>query len=347
MTKKTGLDKNQIADLAQQIGFDICRFADAAKPWDAGDSLKEFITANHHGEMVWIETTFERRKHPTNMWNDAKTAIMLGTNYGSEIDPLDALKFKDQGAISVYAQNDDYHDLIKKRLKQLAGEIHRQLKCEVKVFVDTAPLMEKPLAAQAGIGWQGKHTNLVSREFGSWLFLGAILIAHEIEPDEAEIDHCGSCTSCIDICPTGAIIAPYKIDARRCISYLTIEYDGEIEPELMDKMGNHIYGCDDCLAICPWNKFATPTKEAAFKPRDAAIAPKLAELAKLNDESFREMFKKSPIKRIGINKFLRNVLIAIGNSENKSLAISAKELVQHENQMVRNAALRAIAKLGQ
>ena len=339
------LNNNQIKSLALALGFDAVRICDVRPEWNAGNGLEEFIEADHHGTMEWLETTKERRKHPNQMWDRAISAIMLGVNYGPETDPLLGLLEKSNGAISVYAQNNDYHDIIKKRLKKLAGEIHRQLQCEVKVFVDTAPLMEKPLAQRAGLGWQGKHTNLVSREFGSWLFLGSVLVAKEMEFDAPELDNCGTCSQCIDICPTAAIIAPYKIDARRCISYLTIEHEGDIEPELMEKMGNRIYGCDDCLAICPWNKFATPTNEECFRPREIAKSPKLSELAKLDDTRFREIFARSPIKRIGISRFLRNIAIAIGNSNDKGLLESAIHLAKNESNVVRNAANWALLRL--
>ncbi|KAF0185997.1 MAG: hypothetical protein FD163_665 [Hyphomonadaceae bacterium] len=335
----------QIKALALANGFDAVAICDVRQPWQAGEGLREYLENQHHGTMEWLETTKQRRSHPNAMWDGAISVIMLGVNYGPQLDPLGALQHKQNGVISVYAQNDDYHELIKKRLKVLAGEIHRQLKCEVKVFVDTAPLMEKPLAQRAGLGWQGKHTNLASREFGSWLFLGSILVAHELEYDAAEIDNCGTCTACIDICPTRAIIAPYKIDARKCISYLTIEHDGDIEPELMALMGNRIYGCDDCLAICPWNKFATPTTDAAFLPRAATLAPNLSELAKLDDMGFREIFKKSPIKRIGINKFLRNIAIAMGNSGEIHFEATLTTLANGNNPMVKNAANWALEKL--
>lgn len=339
------LGANDIKSLALSLGFDAVKICDVRAEWAAGAGLEEYIAANHHGAMEWLETTKERRKHPNKMWDGAVSAIMLGVNYGPSSDPLAALTEKSNGVVSVYAQNDDYHDLIKKRLKKLAGEIHRALKCEVKVFVDTAPLMEKPLAQRAGLGWQGKHTNLVSRDFGSWLFLGSVLVAKELEIDAPEIDNCGTCSACMDICPTGAIIAPYKIDARLCISYLTIEFGGEIAPELMEKMGNRIYGCDDCLAVCPWNKFAIPTKEEAFKPREIMNNLGLARLAKLDDESFRILFAKSAVKRIGIAKFLRNVAIAIGNSNDKALLQSAIALSQNENSIVKSAANWAIMQL--
>lgn len=337
--------ENKFKSRAQEIGFDIAQFCDARTPWNAGLRLKEFVAAGNHGQMEWLETTFERRSHPTNMWNNAKSALMLGLNYAPHENPLEKLNQLTLGNISCYAQNDDYHDLIKKRLKILAGEIHRELKCEVKVFVDTAPLMEKPLAQKAGLGWQGKHTNLVSREFGSFLFLGAILIDHEFEYDNPENDNCGTCSACIDICPTGAIIAPYKLDARLCISYLNIEHQGEIAQDLMEKMGNRIYGCDDCLAICPWNKFAKPTIEAAFLPREIVKNPDLGYLLNLSDEEFRVVFRKSPIKRIGINRFLRNVLIAIGNSKNHKLLDNVKKFLHHEDIGIKTSANFAFKKL--
>lgn len=335
-------DESKIKSRAKEIGFDVARICDARANWENGNYLREFIENGFHGQMEWMETTFERRSHTNNMWESAISAIVLGTNYAPLADPLLELEHKERAAISCYAKNDDYHELIKKRLKILAGEIHRDLKCEVKVFVDTAPLMEKPLAQRSGLGWQGKHTNLVSRDFGSYLFLGVILVAHEFEYDAAETDHCGNCTACIEICPTRAIIAPYKLDARLCISYLTIEHNGAIEPELMAKMGNRIYGCDDCLAVCPWNKFATPTGEIAFLPREITQSPQLSDLLQLNDEAFREQFRKSPIKRIGINRFKRNVIIAIANSKNAKLIECVKPFVTHEDEGIRTAAQFAI-----
>jgi epoxyqueuosine reductase len=331
--------------LASEAGFTTMRIASATAPWEAGARLAEFVENGHHGTMAWIETTLERRSHPTAMWADAKTAIMLGVNYGPDSDPLEALKQKSLGAISVYAQGDDYHDVIKKRLKAFAGTIHRELKAQVKVFVDTAPLMEKPLAARAGLGWQGKHTNLVSREFGSWLFLGCVLVAVEIEPDAPEIDHCGSCTACLDICPTKAFPAPYQLDARRCISYLTIEHDGPIPREFRAAMGNRIYGCDDCLAACPWNKFASLASEAKLQARVELRAPTLLELAALDDAAFRALFAKNPVKRIGLPRFLRNVAIAIGNSGNKDLIESALALSRHEHPLVRGGGIWALKQL--
>jgi epoxyqueuosine reductase len=337
--------KSRIVSLAKEAGFDAVRLASATDPWDAGARLAEFVRRGHHGTMAWIETTLERRSHPTAMWADAKTAIMLGVNYGPDHDPLTALRETKKGNISIYAQGDDYHDVIKKRLKAFAGAVHRDLKVEVKVFVDTAPLMEKPLAARAGLGWQGKHTNLVSREFGSWLFLGCVLVAHEIEPDAPEIDHCGSCTACLDICPTKAFPAPYQLDARKCISYLTIEHDGPIPLEFRAAMGNRIYGCDDCLAACPWNKFASVAHEAKLQARDDLRAPPLSDLAQLDDASFRALFAKNPIKRIGLPRFLRNVAIAIGNSGDLALGNSARALIAHDHPLVRGGGIWALKQL--
>lgn len=334
-----------IAALCDSAGFDCVAIARADEPWQAGANLEAYIAAGHHASMTWMETTFERRSHPTAMWPDAKTAIMLGVNYAPNTSPLRALDDKSTGNISVYARGDDYHDVIKKKLKALAGAIHRALKCEVKVFVDTAPLMEKPLAERAGLGWQGKHTNLVSREFGSWLFLGAILIALDVEPDAPEVDHCGSCRACLDICPTNAFPAPYQLDARRCISYLTIEHDGPIPIEFRKAMGNRIYGCDDCLAVCPWNKFATSAREARLQARDDLNAPSLADLAKLDDGAFRALFAKNPVKRIGLPRFLRNVAIAVGNSGDKNLVASAHLLANHDGALVRGGGIWALKQL--
>jgi epoxyqueuosine reductase len=270
---------------------------------------------------------------------------MLGVNYGPDENPLAILESRTRGAISVYAQGDDYHDLIKKRLKALARWLVATSGGEVKVFVDTAAVMEKPLAQAAGLGWQGKHTNLVSREFGSWLFLGAIFTTLDLPRDEADADHCGSCQACLDICPTSAFPAPYKLDARRCISYLTIESKGPIPHEFRKAIGNRIYGCDDCLAVCPWNKFAQEGREAKLAAREDLRAPSLAELARLDDATFRERFTKSPVKRIGRDRFVRNVLIAIGNSVDGTLAREAKRLLTDDNPLVRGAAVWALSQL--
>jgi epoxyqueuosine reductase len=295
--------------------------------------------------MAWLETTADRRGAPAALWPDVRSIIMLGLNYGPDHDPLAALQQRDRAALSVYAKGDDYHDLIKSRLKELARWLIAHAGGDVKVFVDTAAVMEKPLAAAAGLGWQGKHTNLVSHEFGSWLFLGAIFTTLDLPPDEPKADSCGSCRACLDVCPTAAFPAPYRLDARRCISYLTIEHKGPIPRDLRAKMGNRIYGCDDCLAVCPWNKFASLGREAKLAAREALRAPKLAELARLDDAQFRALFSKTAIKRTGRDRFLRNVLIAIGNSNDESLAGEAERLLDDASPLVRGAAVWALSRL--
>ena len=337
--------KDLIRSLSERAGFDVCGFASATAPWPAAARLGEFIEEGRHGDMAWLEETRTRRSHPTALWPEARTAIAFGLNYGPDTDPLEALEARAHAAISVYAQGRDYHDLMKGRLKTLASTIKRRLGGEVKVFVDTAPLMEKPLAERAGIGWQGKHTNLVSRRFGSWLFLGSILATVEIEPDDVGADHCGACRACLDICPTNAFPAPYKLDARRCISYLTIEHDGPIPLEFRRALGNRVYGCDDCLAVCPWNKFASTAREAGLHARDALRAPSLAALAALDDAEFRAFFSASPIKRIGRDRFVRNVLYAIGNSGDLALAPSARARLRDDDPTVRGAAVWALEAL--
>jgi epoxyqueuosine reductase len=338
-------DRTRIRAEALSLGFEVCGFASAADAWPAGTRLEAFVAEGLHGTMGWMADTLPRRAHPTGMWPNARSAIVLGINYGPDSDPLEALKARSTGTISVYAQGDDYHEVIKGRLKTLAGKIVARAGGEVKVFVDTAPLMEKPLAQRAGLGWQGKHTNLVSRELGSWLFLGSILTTLEITPDAAEVDHCGSCRACLDICPTRAFPAPYRLDARRCISYLTIEHAGPVPEEFRAAMGNRIYGCDDCLAVCPWNKFAATARESAFHARDALRSPSLATLAALDDAAFRALFRKSPVKRIGRDRFVRNVLYAIGNSGDPALAASAAALTGDPSDVVRDAAAWALARL--
>ena len=298
--------------------------------------------------MTWMAETFERRADPMKLMADAKSVVMLGLNYGPESDPRAALSRPDTGVISVYARHRDYHDVLKGKLKELAAFLvaaARPEKADVKVFVDTAPLLEKPLAARAGLGWQGKHTNLVSREFGSWLFLGAILTNLDLPPDRPESDHCGQCRACLDACPTGAFPAPYQLDARRCISYLTIEHEGPIPRELRPAMGNRIYGCDDCLAVCPWNKFASEGREAKLAARTDLDAPPLSELARLDDASFRSLFAGGPIKRIGRARFVRNVMIAIGNSNDRALAKVAVDRLDDDSSLVRGAAMWALARL--
>jgi epoxyqueuosine reductase len=295
--------------------------------------------------MDWLAGTAARRTDPQVLWPDARSVIMLGMNYGPERDPLAILAQRDRGAISVYAQGDDYHDLVKSRLKAVARWLIAHAGGDVKVFVDTAAVMEKPLAAHGGLGWQGKHTNLVSRQHGSWLFLGAIFTTLALAPDDAEIDHCGTCSACLDVCPTKAFPAPYRLDARRCISYLTIEHKGPIPRALRPLMGNRIYGCDDCLAVCPWNKFAQAGREAKLAARESLRAPRLAELARLDDAAFRALFARSPVKRTGRDRFVRNVLIAIGNSGDATLAAAAERLLDDASPLVRGAAVWALGRL--
>jgi epoxyqueuosine reductase len=293
--------------------------------------------------MAWMAD--QRRGDPRALWPEVRAVILLGLNYGPDRDPLDMLEQPRRAAISVYAQGDDYHDVIKQRLKTLARWLVATAGGDVKVFVDTAALMEKPLATAAGIGWQGKHTNLVSREFGSWLFIGAIFTTLALQPDAAERDHCGTCRACLDVCPTAAFPSPYRLDARRCISYLTIEHKGPIARELRPLMGNRIYGCDDCLAVCPWNKFARAGREAKLAARTTLREPELADLARLDDAAFRALFAKTAIKRTGRDRFVRNVLIAIGNSADPALAPEAERLLSDPSPLVRGAAVWALARL--
>jgi epoxyqueuosine reductase len=326
----------------------MCRVTSAEAPADAGGRLAAWLAAGAHGDMTWMADTFERRADPRKLMFDATSVVLLGLNYGPEADPLEALSRPDTGAISVYARHRDYHDVLKGKLKELASFLIAEARTEdadVKVFVDTAPLLEKPLAQRAGLGWQGKHTNLVSREFGSWLFLGAILTNVELPPDAPESDHCGQCRACLDACPTGAFPAPYQLDARRCISYLTIEHKGPIPQEFRAAIGNRIYGCDDCLAVCPWNKFASQGRETKLRARDDLAAPPLAELARLDDASFRSRFAGGPIKRIGRARFVRNVMIAIGNAGDRALVASAVERLDDESPLVRGAAIWALAQV--
>jgi epoxyqueuosine reductase len=330
---------------ALKRGFDVCGFARVDQPWPAGGRLAQFVEAGRHGTMDWMETTLERRSHPNALWPQARTAILLGMNYGPDRDPRAQLLDPARAAISVYAQGDDYHELIKGRLKELAGWIVAKFSGELKVFVDTAPLMEKPLGQAAGIGWQGKHTNLVSRNFGSWLFLGSILTTLEIAPDAPEGDHCGQCRACLDVCPTGAFVAPYQLDARACLSYLTIEHKGPMPVQYRAAMGNRIYGCDDCLAVCPWNKFAEVAHEQRLHAREALRGPALADLLGLDDAGFRTLFTKSPIKRIGRDRFLRNVLYAAGNSGEGGLIAKAAALLDDPSPLVRGAAVWALSQL--
>ena len=330
---------------ALALGFDDCRLARVDQPWAAGERLFDFIAQGRHGQMSWMETTAERRAHPLAMWPGARSAVLLGVNYGPDTDPRAILDHPDRGAISVYAQGSDYHEVIKKRLKQLAGWMAQRFGAEVKVFVDTAPLLEKPLAETAGLGWQGKHTNLVSRQFGSWLFIGSVLTSLELVPDASGEDACGSCRACQDVCPTDAFPAPYQLDARRCISYLTIELSGPIPRAFRAKLGNRIYGCDDCLAVCPWNKFAQTARETRLQAREALKAPRLVDLAGLDDAAFRALFTQSAVKRLGRDRFVRNVLYAIGNSGEPSLVPAARARLSDAAPVVRGAAVWALSQL--
>jgi len=337
--------KDAIARAAKEAGFDVVRFTGADAPEGAGPALDAFLAQGLHGDMAWLETTRERRKDPKALWPEARSIIMLGLSYAPAHEPLAALAEASRGAISVYAQGSDYHDLIGSKLKALAARVQALHPGEVKVFVDTAPVMEKPLAAKAGLGWQGKHTNLVSRDFGSWLFLGAIFTTAAIEPDLPETDHCGACTRCLEICPTDAFIAPYRLDARACISYLTIEHKGHIAPKFRAAMGNRIFGCDDCLAVCPWNKFATAGQEAKLAVRTGSDNPPLAELLDLDDARFRDRFRGTPIKRTGRDRFLRNVLIAAGNSGDRSLLPKVEGHLSEPSPLVRAMAVWALSRL--
>jgi epoxyqueuosine reductase len=337
--------KTALVDEARALGFDCAGVTGPDAIADAAQHFRDFLDTGSHGDMDWLADRPERRADPRGLWADVRSVILLGVNYGPDRNPLDILERRTRGAISVYAQGDDYHDVIKKRLKALARWLVAASGAEVKVFVDTAAVMEKPLAQAAGLGWQGKHTNLVSREFGSWLFLGAIFTTLDLPRDETDIDHCGSCRACLDICPTAAFPAPYRLDARRCISYLTIENKGPIPHEFRQAIGNRIYGCDDCLAVCPWNKFARTASEAKLAARDDLREPALADLLSLDDAAFRTFFSGSPIKRIGRDRFLRNVLIAAGNSGDAALIGQCKAHLDDASALVGGAAVWALSRL--
>ena len=339
--------REAIRDQALASGFDAVGFVAAQLGEDARAGLGEFIARGYHGDMGWLAGTAARRGDPQTLWPEARTVVVLGVNYGPEDDPLALAEAPECGAISVYARGHDYHGVLKRRLKALAYWIEARWPGALKLFVDTAPVMEKPLAQMAGLGWQGKHTNLVSRDFGSWLFLGEIYLSLELEPDAAERDHCGSCRRCLDACPTRAFPAPYQLDARRCISYLTIEHKGMIPVELRPLIGNRIFGCDDCLAVCPWNKFARAAHEPDFLPRAELTAPRLAELARLDDAAFRKMFAGTPVKRTGRDRFLRNVLIAIGNAVpgDPELIDAAHRRLDDSSPLVRATAVWAYSRL--
>ncbi|QBF34055.1 tRNA epoxyqueuosine(34) reductase QueG [Thalassococcus sp. S3] len=347
--------KDRLVARALEEGFIACR---VCRPWDVPEvpeRLSAFVEAGYHGQMGWLAERMHWRGNPAALWPEARSVVMLAESYTPERDPMERLGWRDRGVISVYAQNRDYHDLVKKRLKRLARwmiaegarELHANTLPEVKVFVDTAPVPEKALGQAAGLGWQGKHTNLLSREWGNWAFLGSVFTTLEIEADAPEVDHCGSCRACLDVCPTEAFVGPYRLDARKCISYLTIEHKGPVDEDLRARMGNRIYGCDDCLAVCPWNKFAVEASDLRYAARDELEAPRLAELARLDDAAFRALFSGSPIKRIGRDRFVRNVLYAIGNSGEPELAAAARELVEDTDEAVADAARWAVAMLTQ
>jgi epoxyqueuosine reductase len=339
--------RGPIREQALRLGFDAVGFCQASLGPEVRERLIQFIQAGQYGDMGWLADRSEQRSHPRSLWPDARSVIVLGLSYAPREDPLAITTQSSNGAISVYARNRDYHDLVKGKLKHLAQFLVSHFRCEVKVFVDTAPVMEKPLAQRSGLGWQGKHTNLVSRSHGSWLLLGEIYTTLDLSPDPIAADRCGSCSRCLDVCPTGAFPAPHQLDATRCISYLTIEHKGPIPHEFRKAIGNRIYGCDDCLAVCPWNKFAQPTSHPQLVGRDDLAAPRLAQLATLDDGAFRRMFSGSPIKRIGRNRFVRNVLTAIGNSTDPALLPSAESLRQDPDPVVAEAADWASAQLRQ
>lgn len=335
----------QIRDVALRLGFDAVGFARAHLGSEIRDRLSDFVQAGYHGDMGWLADRSEQRSHPKSLWPEATSVIALAMSYAPADDPLLVTSQHDKGAISVYARNRDYHDLIKGKLKHLGQFLVSRFACDVKVFVDTAPVMEKPLAQQSGLGWQGKHTNLVSRSHGSWLLLGEIYTTLEIQPDAPGQDRCGTCSRCLTACPTQAFVGPYRLDATRCISYLTIEHKGPIPHDLRKAIGNRIYGCDDCLAVCPWNRFATPTRHEQLTGREELKAPWLRDLAALDDARFRAMFSGSPIKRIGRNRFIRNVMIAIGNSADPTLLPAADTLRNDPDPLVAEAAEWASAQL--
>ncbi|WGW05809.1 tRNA epoxyqueuosine(34) reductase QueG [Tropicibacter oceani] len=332
---------------AREVGFAACRVCQPGDVPQVMARLQAYVAAGRHGQMGWMGERMHWRGAPDALWPEARSVIMLAENYGPEHDPLAVLEQRDRAAISVYAQNRDYHDVVKKRLKRLGRWLIETAgpDSEIKVFVDTAPVMEKPLGQAAGLGWQGKHTNLVSRKLGSWFFLGCIFTTVALPVDGGEVDHCGSCRACLDVCPTGAFPAPYQLDARRCISYLTIEHAGPVDPALRAGLGNRIYGCDDCLAVCPWNKFAQRAAEAKYHARPELLAPRLADLAGLDDAGFRALFSGSPIKRIGRDRFVRNVCYAIGNSGEAGLRPAVQALCEDADAAVRDAARWAAARL--
>ena len=335
--------RNWLNDTAISAGFHSLHVTDATLPETVGTNLQKFLAQSLNGDMGWLADTAMRRRQPAAMWPDAMTAIVLTVNYGPDHDPMDNIRQYDRGNVSVYARGRDYHDVIKGKLKQLASQFASRSSANVKVFVDTAPLMEKPLAAKAGAGWQVKHTNLVSRTAGSWWFLGPIVTDAYLPADAPESDHCGGCNRCLDICPTDAFVAPYQLDARRCISYLTIEHRGQIPRQFRHAIGNRIFGCDDCLAVCPWNKFATRATESKFARPETM--PALAELLQLDDTAFRKFFSGSPVRRAGHIRFLRNVLVATGNSGDRRLIPLVLRHLRHSDPRVRGMAVWALSEL--
>lgn len=345
-TKSSEAAKAAIREQALGLGFDTVGFTRAEAPPDQGGRLRAFLADGMHGDMGWMETTADRRADPQVLWPEARSAVVVGLNYGPERDPMAILAEPYLGAVSAYAQTGrDYHDVVKKKLRALARWISETYGCDVKLFADTAPVMEKPLAARAGLGWQGKHTNLVSRTHGSWLFLGEVLTALDLPPDPPETDHCGTCRNCLDVCPTDAFPAPYRLDARRCIAYLTIEHQGHIPAEFREAIGNRVFGCDDCLAVCPWNKFAQNARDMQMRPRVELGVLRLADLAALDDAAFREVFAQTPVKRLGRDRLVRNVLIAIGNSRDQGMAESAAAHLAEPSPLVRAMAVWALARL--
>ncbi|TNF17447.1 MAG: tRNA epoxyqueuosine(34) reductase QueG [Rhodobacteraceae bacterium] len=337
--------KERLAREAREVGFSACRVCRPEAVPEVAGRLAAYLEAGYHGQMGWLAERAHWRGDPAQLWPEARTVIMLAENYGPAHDPLAVLERRDRAAISVYAQHRDYHDVVKKRLKRLARWLIAEAGGEVKVFVDTAPVPEKALGQAAGLGWQGKHTNLVSRDLGSWFFLGAVFTTLELPVDAGERDHCGSCRKCLDVCPTDAFPAPYRLDARRCISYLTIEHKGPVDEALRPLLGNRIYGCDDCLAVCPWNKFAERAAEVKYHAREDLLAPELEELAGLDDAGFRAFFSGSPVKRIGRGRFVRNVLYAIGNSGEARLLPVAQGLCEDALPEVADAARWAVGRL--
>ncbi|MDF1610417.1 tRNA epoxyqueuosine(34) reductase QueG [Hoeflea sp. YIM 152468] len=330
---------------ATALGFCELAITGADADPDVRTRLEQFVALERHGSMDWLADTLDRRVDPQTLWPDVRSVIMLAMNYGPDTDPLSNLDRKSNASVSVYARNRDYHDIVKGRLKQLASKLVSRAGGDVKVFVDTAPVMEKPLAQSAGLGWIGKHTNLVSRRHGSWLFLGSIFTTVNLIPDAPDTDHCGSCRACLDACPTGAFPAPYQIDARRCISYLTIENKGPVPHQFRRAMGNRIYGCDDCLAACPWNKYAHAAREAKLVARDDLVSPPLTDFLAMDDPAFRAFFSGSPVKRIGRDRFLRNVLVAAGNSADPALVAACEALIDDAAPLVRGAAVWAVSQL--